>query len=417
MLRFRFSNILFDKIRYLGFPEKQIVSRNMLNNLNANRQSKRTVKHDKLYPMQTTVKITNITIPSKVRLRLDQIFEITYLGKPVLGTSVNDMQIRNKDTDTDPPYYGIATDTYYYGTTDATNPHDYLILYTNLTITAQIDINRMGVLAVGGGGGGGKDTGNSSESSGGGGGGAYVFCKLNVKAHDELELTIGEGGRGGGSIESDTNSGSDGGTTTVKKYWLSGLYYSNLPSWMIGINPDPVPLYSYTSASGGKAGNGEASGMGGEDIVSVTISDDFYNWRYFYGGKGGDEAPGNDSICFASDYSNEVPYPEDVKEAINNFFKSNVQNSVATDYTSYGGGGGGAGSQDESQYWTNGSGAINGDGGARGVKTDSNSAKGPGTPGFNGGGGGAGADNGHYGGNGGKGLVIIYVESQYTDQY
>jgi hypothetical protein len=386
----------------------------MIDSLNANGQSKRTVTHDKLYPMQTTVKITNITIPSKVRLTFDQIFEITYLvGIPYLDKSVNNMQIRNKDANTDPLYYGIDTDAddaYYtgqsimeYTASDGsivyTYPHDYLISYVNLGLTAKIDVPNLYVVVIGGGGGGGRDTGGDGNSPGGGGGGAYAHATFSLVKNDMITLDIGEGGQGGGYNGKDDADA--GGTTTVSKTINS-------------------VILSYISASGGIGGGNKGAGAGGTSITKSN-NGDITNCVYYHGGKGGDEAPGDNSTFSSADtgstsYGNTVQYPPDVATAINNFFLSNVRNSVATDYTSYGGGGGGAGSQDESQYWTNGSGATNGTGGARGQDTDA-ITKGPGTPGFNGGGGGAGADNNHYGGNGGKGLVIMYVEAQYGDQY
>jgi hypothetical protein len=391
----------------------------MIDSLNANGQSKRTVTHDKLYPMQTTVKITNITTPSKVRLTFDQIFEITYLDK-----SVNNMQIRNKDANEDPLYYGIATDQYYYGQTTAisteygdgsyltSNPHYYFITYANVRLTAQVDDIKFGVVVIGGGGGGGRDADGDGNSPGGGGGGAYVHAKIKTSVNDTVDLTIGVGGLGGGYNGKDL--GDTGGATTLTKKTKNGS----------------TVIESYISASGGFGGDNQSGGAGGSIITISENYDDITNRLDYYGGKGGDEAPGDNSTAseyneFTSDdddqevtgsddhttFGNTVPYPEDVKEAINNFFKSNVQNSVATDYTSYGGGGGGStGNNDDS--FTNGLGATNGTGGARGI-SDSDAAKGPGTPGFNGGGGGAGAV-GQNGGNGGKGLVIIYVDEYYV---
>lgn len=227
--------------------------------------------------------------------------------------------------------------------------------YSNYPFTTSSNYIRISILAIGGGAGGGY--GISGESGGGGGGSGQELSGIYyVPVTSTLSITIGSGGSGGSSYNTDTS----GGITTVV------------------INPGNITLLAYGAPS--------VPSSSGSTISPSTGGD-----GWFGGGGGAGSVPGNGGNSFVS-----------------NGFKRTGKN---------GSNGAGAGGGDgDSPSGTNGGGAGgdgtgNGGGGGGGASSSLGQGGNANSPGTNGSGGGGGNGANANGGKGGDGCVQIQIFS------
>lgn len=171
------------------------------------------------------------------------------------------------------------------------NGYGYLLTFTNTTNTASvtfnIDIPTVNMLAVGGGGGGyyGKSATNSANNfvgSGGGGGGSYLLT-TNIKSNDICTVTVGTGGKG----QTTSVNVSNGGNTIITNNGIDILVCSGGGEG----NKTADSIAGNVLIPSGKNGSGGAGGYkkdGGSSILtfSIPITLNLSN-KYGGGGAGG----------------------------------------------------------------------------------------------------------------------------------